>query len=199
MHKALINLIFQKNPRVRKATSDFSSRPWRNLPPTWVIHMATHRPVHNTPISMNFLYGFLLKGPKSLWIGVLWAGLRVAMRIIGRWSNICVLATFSPVHQGLFPVVQRFFCRVPKEQPCTTGIWVCLSGWRLALYLCSPSPAFGLRVVAYLVRSPWGGCRWGRRNFPLSYAFFSFFLRFFCFSLLFFVLLRFFRFSSLFA
>ena len=35
--------------------SDFSSRPWRNLPPTWAIHMATRRPGHNTPIHMDFL------------------------------------------------------------------------------------------------------------------------------------------------
>ena len=33
--------------------SDFSSRPWRNLSPTWVIHMATRRPAHNTPIHMD--------------------------------------------------------------------------------------------------------------------------------------------------
>ena len=61
--------------------SDFSSRQWRNLPPTWVIHIATRRPAHNTPIHLNFLYGLLPKGPKFMWIGVLWAGLRVAMRI----------------------------------------------------------------------------------------------------------------------
>ena len=30
---------------------------------------------------MDFLYGFLYKGKKSMWIGVLWAGLRVAMWI----------------------------------------------------------------------------------------------------------------------
>ena len=29
--------------------------------------------------------------------------------------------------------------------------WACTTGWRLALYLCSPSPALRLRVVAYLV------------------------------------------------
>ena len=52
-----------------------------NMRPTWVIHMATRRPAHNTPIHMNFLYGFLLKGPESMWIGVLWAGLRAAMWI----------------------------------------------------------------------------------------------------------------------
>ena len=52
-----------------------------NLPRTWVIHMANRRPAHNTPIHMDFLYGFLQKGPKSMWIGVLWAGLRVAMWI----------------------------------------------------------------------------------------------------------------------
>ena len=33
--------------------------PRRNLPPTWVIHMATCRLVHNTPIHMDFLYGSL--------------------------------------------------------------------------------------------------------------------------------------------
>ena len=35
--------------------SHFSSRPWRNLPPIWVIHMATRRPGHNTLIHMDFL------------------------------------------------------------------------------------------------------------------------------------------------
>ena len=39
----------------------------------------------------------------------------------------------------------------PQSRPCTTRIWACTTGWRLALYLCSPSPALGLRVVAYLV------------------------------------------------
>ena len=58
---------------------DFSSRPWRNLPPTWAIHMATRRPAHNTPIHMDSLYRFLQKRTKSMWIGVLSAGLRVAM------------------------------------------------------------------------------------------------------------------------
>ena len=43
--------------------------------------MATRRPAHNMPIHMDFLYGFLFKGTKSMWIGVLWAGLRVAMWI----------------------------------------------------------------------------------------------------------------------
>ena len=40
--------------------SDFSSRPWRNLPP-WVFHMATRRPAQNTPIHMDFLHGFSFK------------------------------------------------------------------------------------------------------------------------------------------
>ena len=61
--------------------SDFSSRPWRKLPPTWVIHMVTRRPAQNTPIHMDFLYGYLKKGTKSVWIGVLWVGLPVAMWI----------------------------------------------------------------------------------------------------------------------
>ena len=43
--------------RCAAVVSDFS-RPWRNLPPTWAIHMATRRPGHNTPIHMDFLYGF---------------------------------------------------------------------------------------------------------------------------------------------
>ena len=29
--------------------SDFSSKPWRNLPPIWVNNIATCRPAHNTP------------------------------------------------------------------------------------------------------------------------------------------------------
>ena len=32
----------------------------QNLPPTWLIHMVARRPAHNTPIHMDFLYGFLL-------------------------------------------------------------------------------------------------------------------------------------------
>ena len=39
--------------------TDFSSRTWRNLPPTWAIHMETRRLAHNTPIHMDFLYGSL--------------------------------------------------------------------------------------------------------------------------------------------
>ena len=55
--------------------SDFSSRPWRILPPTWVIHLATRRPAHNTPIHMDL--GPFSRKPykKFMWIGVLWAGL----------------------------------------------------------------------------------------------------------------------------
>ena len=34
---------------------------------------------------------------------------------------------------------------------CTTGIWACTTGWRPALYLCTPTPALGLGVVAWLV------------------------------------------------
>ena len=50
-------------------------------PPTWVIHMATRRPAHKTPIHMDL--GPFQRKPykKSMWIGVLWAGLRVAMRM----------------------------------------------------------------------------------------------------------------------
>ena len=46
----------------------------------------------------------------------------------------------------------------PQSRPCTTGIWACTTGWRLALYPCSPTPALGLRVVAHLVKTghfPW--------------------------------------------
>ena len=54
--------------------------------------------------------------------------------------------------RAFFPVVRCFFWRkFPQSRPCTTRIWACTTGWRLALYLCSPSPALGLRVVAYLL------------------------------------------------
>ena len=55
--------------------SDFSSRPWRNLPPTWVIHMATRRPAHNTPIHMD-LGPFLKKTMQEV---------HVDRRVVG-WS-----------------------------------------------------------------------------------------------------------------
>ena len=46
-----------KSPKI----SDFSSRPWRNLPPTWAIHMETRRPAHNTPIHMDCVCMVLFK------------------------------------------------------------------------------------------------------------------------------------------
>ena len=85
--------------------SDFSSRPWRNLPRTWVIHMAARKPAYNTPIQ-DFLYGFLLKSTKSMWIGVLWAGLRVAMWIThvgGKFRN------------GL---LEKLLSRVSRKREC---------------------------------------------------------------------------------
>ena len=42
--------------------------------------------------------------------------------------------------------VRRFFLKSPhRAGPCTTRIWVCTTGWRLALYLCSPSPCLGVK------------------------------------------------------
>ena len=43
--------------------------------------METRRPAHNTPIHMEFLPFKRERYKKSMWIGVLWAGLRVAMWI----------------------------------------------------------------------------------------------------------------------
>ena len=59
----------------RGLISDISSRPWRNFPPTSVIHMATRRPAHNTPIHMDLVPFERKPYKKSMWIGVLWAGL----------------------------------------------------------------------------------------------------------------------------
>ena len=39
----------------------------------------------------------------------------------------------------------------PQSRSCTTACWACTTGWHPPLYLCTPSPASGLRVVAYLV------------------------------------------------
>ena len=62
--------------RGRTATiSDFSGRSWRNLPPRWVIHMATCRPAHNTQIHMD-LVPFLWKTMQDI---------HVDWRVVG-WS-----------------------------------------------------------------------------------------------------------------
>ena len=38
-----------------------------------MIHMPTRRPAQDTTLQMDFLYGFLQKGIKSVWIdGILW-------------------------------------------------------------------------------------------------------------------------------
>ena len=82
-------VVIPKGPKIQKKNNldwnvqfgDFSSRPWWNLPSTWVIHMATRRPSHNTPIHMDLVPFEREPYKKSMWIGVLWAGLRVAMWI----------------------------------------------------------------------------------------------------------------------
>ena len=52
----------------------------------------------------------------------------------------------SPVRRGLFPVVRDFLCIILYYR--NLGLY---TGWRPALYLYSPSPALGLRVVVSLV------------------------------------------------
>ena len=46
-----------------------------------MIHTATRRPAHNTPIHIDLVPFNRKPYKKSMWIGVLWAGLRVAMWI----------------------------------------------------------------------------------------------------------------------
>ena len=66
------------------------------------------------------------------------------------------MATF-PCTPGPFSLWYGTFSEeFPQSKPCTTRIWACTTGWRLALYLCSPSPALGLRVVACLTEKPCG-------------------------------------------
>ena len=63
----------------------FSSRPWRTLPPTWVIALSTWRPADQpTTRRSTWTWALSKRKPykKFMWIGVLWAGLRVAMWII---------------------------------------------------------------------------------------------------------------------
>ena len=61
----------------------------------------------------------------------------------------------GPLDARAFPLSYGAFSEeFPQSKPCTTRIWACTTGWRLALYLCSPSPALGLRVVAYIVQEP---------------------------------------------
>ena len=81
--------------------------------------MATRKPPRNTPIHMDFLYGFLLKGTKSMWISVLWAGLQVAMWIThmgGKFRH--GLSEKSLNHFGLFR--RRILGKYPVA-PCL--IW----------------------------------------------------------------------------
>ena len=57
---------------------ELDARPLLN---TWVIHVATRRPAHNTPVHVDLVLFYREPYKKSMWIGVLWAGLRVAMWI----------------------------------------------------------------------------------------------------------------------
>ena len=91
--------------------SNFSSRPWRNLPPAWVIHMATRRPAHNMPIHMNFVYG--LKRPQ----------VHVDRRVVG-WSagghvdHPCWWQISPwPARKSLTNVFPKLFCWVMANHP----------------------------------------------------------------------------------
>ena len=97
--------------------SDFSSRPWRNLPPTWVIH---RRPADQPTTRRSTLtWGLIKEKPhkKFMWICALWAGLQVAMWVnhvgprvadfnMAFWKNLLILVHFDLkrpilVHLGL--------------------------------------------------------------------------------------------------
>ena len=92
--------------------SDFSGRPCRNLPRRWVIHMATRRPAHNTLINIDFLCVFFCKGPKSMWIGVLWAGLRVAMWI----AHVHCKFRHGLLEKALILGTEKYLPPPPREQ-----------------------------------------------------------------------------------
>ena len=74
-HMYIRYLSVQKSSHFYTFISDFSSRPWRNLPPTWVIHMATRQtsPQHADP--HGFLVWFSFKSPQ----------VHVDRRVVG-WS-----------------------------------------------------------------------------------------------------------------
>ena len=58
---------------------------------------------------------------------------------------------FPAYARAFFPVVRHFFWRILTEQALYYKNLGLYYGLALALYLCSPGPALGLRVVAYLV------------------------------------------------
>ena len=94
-------------------------------PPHGLIHMATCRPPHNTPIHMDFLYGSLLKGTKSMWIGVLWACLpRESFKVV-----FCLRLTqlIFALH-GYFCLARPKVKNNPKKflgcgSPCGSPMW----------------------------------------------------------------------------
>ena len=97
--------------------SDFSSRPWRNLPATWVIHMVIRRPTHNKLIHMDFLYGSLYKGTKSMWIGVSvgWpAGHHVDHPCAGQISP-WPARKVTDLRSSIFSVIFLAFCQKKGE------------------------------------------------------------------------------------
>ena len=62
--------------------SDFSGKPWRNCPRMGHPHGDPQTsPQHADPHACLVWSSLERKTPKSIWIGVLWAGLRVAMWI----------------------------------------------------------------------------------------------------------------------
>ena len=107
--------------------SDFSSRPWRNLPPTWVIHMVARRPAHNTPIHMDLVLLFIKKSIQEVHVDRCVVGWSAGRHVIFRFGhpNPGKCSTRIIFHQKLHgnsttPLVEksgeilftRHFCRV---------------------------------------------------------------------------------------
>ena len=63
-----------------------------------------------------------------------------------RRENQYLLGHFFPCTPGPFSCSTGLFCvSFPQSRSCTTGIWACTTGWRPALYLCTPAPCLGVK------------------------------------------------------
>ena len=103
-----------------------------------------------------FLVGEFLTKAFIHWIG----RSRTTPNLKARKAVSVFWPPFPLYARAFFPVVRHFFWRIPTEQALYYKNLGLYYGWRLALYLCSPSPALGLRVVVHLVTECLARIQW---------------------------------------
>ena len=108
-------------------------------------------------ILLNLLWGVILRFLRNANLGIMWwpqlEGREPPLTLRQEKLYLYFGHLFPCTPGPFFPVVRRCLMKIVPHRagPVLQEFGLATTGWRLALHLCSPSPALGLRVVVYLV------------------------------------------------